>query len=151
TSSGTVATTTSTLTGGVSGVLDQAHSPYLVTSNINVPVGQTLTLLPGVVIKMGTGLNFTVNGTLLSRGVSTNPVVITSIQDSSIGGDSIGNGSTGVPGQWGAFSLNNVSAATQLNSTVLRFGQQISLSSATPVFNQVTISSMSIRAAVMDV
>ena len=43
------------ISGTLSGTLSISGSPYIATANINVPVGQTLTIDPGVVIKMSGG------------------------------------------------------------------------------------------------
>src|SRR5207302_4491494 len=57
----------------------------------------------------------------------------------------------GAPSQWGNLAFNNSTSATQLSNTTIRFGQQVSLASASPQFNSVTISSMSVRAILADI
>ena len=77
-------------------------SPYVIGS-MRVAAGATLTIDPGVVVKMnGQSTMLTVHGTLAVHGTASNPVVITSVQDDSADGvDSGGDGATsGAPAQW---------------------------------------------------
>src|SRR5438128_2089130 len=79
-----------------------AGSPYIVDGGLFINSGATLTIRPGVVVKMnGQGSNIAVGGTLSAVGTPTERIVFTSIQDDSIAGDSGGDGPTvGQPGQW---------------------------------------------------
>src|SRR5262249_47051815 len=114
--------------------------------------GLTLTLEAGVILKMAPGTQFSVDGTLISQGSSDAPVYITSQADDSIGGDTAGDGPTsGARGQWNLLQFRNSTSATQLSNTIIRFGQQITLTNASPQFNNVTISSMSGTALVADI
>jgi Right handed beta helix region len=98
--SGTVYSTN--VTWAVSG------SPYVVSS-MRVAAGATLTIDPGVVVKMNGQLTMlTVNGQILANGTAASPIVITSVQDDSADGiDSGGDGATvGAPGQWYSINLD---------------------------------------------
>ncbi len=55
-----------------------AHSPYIVTGNVLVQSGVTLTLEPGVVVKFDSALSMQIDGTLLARGTSDNNITFTS-------------------------------------------------------------------------
>jgi hypothetical protein len=132
------------LAGDLPAVLDVLHSPYIATADITVPIGQTLVLQPGTVIKMSKGTNFNVNGTLLSQGTSASPVMITSLSDDSALGDTNKDGpSQGAPGDWNILTFGNGSPSSQLAHTRISFGAQVSLFGASPQFNTVTISTMS--------
>jgi hypothetical protein len=64
------------VSGIVSGTWTSASSPYIVTNNLTVPSGQTLTLQPGVTVIMGQGLSLDVAGTLAAVGTATEPITI---------------------------------------------------------------------------
>src|SRR2546426_847044 len=72
-----------------------AGSPYLIDGRIQVQSGITLTLQPGVVVKVlvegessfqGTG-SITIYGSLRAVGTETTPIVFTSSRDDNNGGD----------------------------------------------------------------
>jgi hypothetical protein len=70
-----------------------ANSPYVVTSDVNVPAGVTLNIEGGVLVKFtqpSTTLN--VEGTLNTFGRDLALVIFTSYKDDSIGGDTNGDG-----------------------------------------------------------
>ncbi|MCK5941282.1 MAG: hypothetical protein KAI24_04860 [Planctomycetes bacterium] len=72
---------------------------------ISVPSGQTLTVQPGAIVKVGGCL--LVSGDLQAVGTPTQPIVWTSIEDDSFGGDTNGNGALTVParGDWDTIEL----------------------------------------------
>jgi len=77
-------------------------SPYIVQHDITVVAGATLTIEPGVIVK----LNFTGNssieagifvyGAIKAEGTSADKIYFTSLEDDSIGGDTNGNGSVAI-------------------------------------------------------
>ncbi len=96
-------------------------SPYIVTSDIVVNSGKTLTIGGGVVVKMGSSSSMrrmTVNGTLDCQGSSGNEVVFTSLRDNSVGGVT-GTGNP-VGGDWGQILLNT--GTTNLHHVIMRYG-----------------------------
>ena len=56
------------VTGSVSGTWDIDGSPYYITENVTVPVGDTLKINPGVQVKAHQSTRLTVVGTLLAIG-----------------------------------------------------------------------------------
>ncbi|HVO33391.1 MAG TPA: right-handed parallel beta-helix repeat-containing protein, partial [Elusimicrobiota bacterium] len=129
------------IAGNLSGTLTLSGSPYEATGSVTVPAGQTLAIEPGVLIMMSPNTTFTVDGALLAPGASAAPIIFSSLQEGT---------TQAAPGQWGALQFNNSTSATQLSYTIIRFGQQVQLSNASPQLNQVTISSMSIVAVASD-
>jgi hypothetical protein len=58
-----------------------AASPYIVTGNVVIPAGKTLTIEPGVIVKFAGYYSLKVNGTLRALGSPTNRIVFTSGAD----------------------------------------------------------------------
>jgi hypothetical protein len=52
-----------------------ANSPYVISNNITVASGVTLTIEPGVTLLFNQGLGMTINGRLLAEGTSENGIV----------------------------------------------------------------------------
>jgi len=64
-----------------------ADSPYIVTGNILVEEGVTLTIEPGVVVKFDLGKAMQIDGELVARGTEAEPIVFTSNQPTPAPGD----------------------------------------------------------------
>jgi hypothetical protein len=82
-----------------------AGSPYILNGNVTVDVGATLTIEPGVVVKLnGSYRSINVSGKIIAIGRPDNGILITSAQDDApaAGGDTNGDGTatTPAPGQW---------------------------------------------------
>jgi len=101
-----------------------AQSPFVLDGNVQVAAGATLTVEPGVVVKLnGTFRTLTVSGTLTAVGTSANRITFTSIQDDSIGGDCGGDGPTsGAPGQWFYISVDSGNANSTFDYVDVRYG-----------------------------
>ncbi len=65
------------VSGNQSGTWTLANSPYLVTGEITIPSGQTLTIEPGVEVNFQGHFKFTVNGTLLAAGTENDNILFT--------------------------------------------------------------------------
>ena len=64
-----------------------AGSPYIVTGNILVKEGVTLTIEPGVVVKFDLGKAMQIDGELIARGTEAEPIIFTSNQFEPAPGD----------------------------------------------------------------
>lgn len=63
-----------------------ADSPYVMTGNVTVGAGVTLTIEPGVVVKGDSALRqLMVSGSLIAEGTSANRITFTSTSDSASG------------------------------------------------------------------
>lgn len=100
-------------------------SPYILNGNVTVSSGVTLTVQPGVVVKLnGASRTITVNGTLSAVGSSSARITFTSYQDDTVGGDSNGDGAatTGAVGQWYRIRLLGSSDQNELDFVDVRYG-----------------------------
>lgn len=99
--------------------------PYIV-GNITVGLGQTLTLKPGVILKMSDRFSngaITIKGKLIAHGTPEAKIYITSLRDDSIGGDTNGDGTVTLPAprNWNAIFLEGGSIA-DFKETIVRYG-----------------------------
>jgi RHS repeat-associated protein len=102
-----------------------AGSPYILDGNVTVAAGVTLTIDPGVVVKLnGTSRQLRVSGTLKALGSASAPITFTSYQDDTAGGDSNGDGAatSGAPGQWYSIYVASGGSGTELKFVNVRYG-----------------------------
>ncbi|OGF69647.1 hypothetical protein A3C73_04375 [Candidatus Giovannonibacteria bacterium RIFCSPHIGHO2_02_FULL_44_11] len=103
-------------------VWKEINSPYVV-SGVSIAMGATLTIEPGVVVKMSNAtVRFEVSGTLIANGTPDKKIYFTSISDDEAGGDTNGDGSNTSPqaGNWVHIVFNEGSTG-QFASTVVRY------------------------------
>lgn len=92
-------------------------------SLITVPASLTLTVAPGVTLKMEGIGNFSIAGTLLCPGTVDDPIVFTSIHDDSVLGDTANDGATvGQAGDWRGLAFFNTSSSSSLSGCHIIFG-----------------------------
>jgi len=126
----------------------------LVNTIMDVNFGSTLTIDPGVIIKMGIVSqgpfqhSWQVSGAIDANGSVSEPIVFTSIRDDDFGNplDSNNDGSLTVPGRrnWNYFKFKDVSddALNQLDWCIFRYGGYsgtgVDIETASPTFNNCT-------------
>ena len=102
----------------------QGHKTYIVTDNLTLASGATLTIDAGAVVKFQSLKMLTVNSgaTLIANGTRSSPVVFTSIKDDDFGGDTNGDGNSSVaqPGDWE--EIRNNGGTIKFEHVQLRYG-----------------------------
>ena len=89
------------------------------SSDLRIPSGTSLTILPGVTVKMGEGVSiYADEGVLIAEGTSSKSIIFTSTHDDSHGGDLDANGSTitPMPGDW-----DNIGVSGTNNNTIFKY------------------------------
>ncbi len=117
---------------------------FAVDTSVTVDAADTLELRQGTIFKwQGLNRSMNVNGALIVEGTGLEPVVLTSIHDDSIGGDTQNNGAATAPapGQWGALMISNPSPSVVENLR-LRYGGG---AGSTVALNSAQASARSVR------
>jgi len=111
-----------------------ASNPVYVTADVTIQNGARLNILPGTIVYVSAGASVIVqNGALDAAGTAAAPIVFTS--------NSISQGLPATPGSWGQIRFLDATddANTALQYVTIRFGQGISVSAASPTFNNVSL------------
>ncbi|MCX6033147.1 MAG: right-handed parallel beta-helix repeat-containing protein [Chloroflexi bacterium] len=102
-----------------------AGSPYVMTCDIYIHQGVTLTVEPGVVVKVrDAGGQISVDGVLAAVGTAAQPIIFTSYKDDTAGGDTNGDGSatTPAPGDWRVLIFGGWGGGGVLQHAEVRYG-----------------------------
>jgi uncharacterized repeat protein (TIGR01451 family) len=98
-------------------------NPYVVTSSIYIPPGVTLTVLPGVVVKLkDPDYQIYVDGALSAVGTSGQPIIFTSYHDDTAGGNTDGGTIAPAPGDWRRLNFTSMSTGSILQHVEVRYG-----------------------------
>ena len=91
-------------------------------NSLTVPAKVTLTLGAGTIIKAESCTALNVAGSLVANGTSASPVILTSLRDDSVGGDTNGDGGATMPspGDWTGVQLEGGGTAS-LEWTSIRY------------------------------
>ena len=122
-----------------------AQSPYEVTNDVTVESGATLTIEPGVAVYFDPATNLIVgSGALRALGTAGAPIMFTSVKEL--------NAASPAPGDWGAlrFLPGTIAATTIVEHAQIRYGNGISIQSASPTLNYLAISDNAGPAISMD-
>ena len=100
-------------------VIDDPNADGLV-----IMAGAKLTILPGAVIKLGRNTPIAVMGELNIQGSENEPVVITSLKNDAMGGDTNGDGTATIPrpGDWYGIMSNSPAAKINIDYAEISYG-----------------------------
>ncbi|MCH8012064.1 MAG: VCBS repeat-containing protein [Candidatus Marinimicrobia bacterium] len=91
----------------------QAMSPIIITGEVTVNSGVTLTVDPGVTVLLNSGLSLTIDGSLRAIGTVTDSITFTA------------NTATPMPGFWGGVVFNSSSSNDTLEYCKMEYGWQV--------------------------
>ncbi|ETB64228.1 MAG: hypothetical protein O210_OD1C00001G0716 [Parcubacteria bacterium RAAC4_OD1_1] len=98
------------------------NSPYVVSSSINIQKNATLNIEAGVIVKFDTDTYLIVDGALNALGTEEFPVVFTSINDDTVGGDTNDDGeSVGSENDWGSILFKSIDKESRLENSISRY------------------------------
>ncbi|WP_395023991.1 hypothetical protein [Comamonas odontotermitis] len=132
-------TVTGTITGSTT--LRAAQSPYLFQGDVVLDNNATLSIEPGVTVKMAAAASFTLKkGALQAVGTSSLPIKITSAAATPAAGDWR---------QW-RFTAGTNNSLTQLGYVTIEYGSGVAIEGASPVINNTAINQHSGPAITID-
>ena len=111
------------LSGSIAADATWGGGPFVMMGGgVNVLTGKTLTLQPGTVLK-AIGVELDVAGTLNAQGTEANPIILTTIKDDDVGGDTNGddNATSPAPGSWEGIDFASGSSASVLDEAEVRW------------------------------
>lgn len=113
---------TGTLTSADAAWSPACASAYVLDQTVVVPAGVTLSIAAGSVVKGAAGAQLVVAGRLVAAGTSTRPVVLTSLRDDSVGGDTNADGQLTTPktSDWNGVVVRS-GAAADIDQATLRY------------------------------
>ena len=128
--------------------LKNGNSVWLVEA-LTIEAGVTLSITPGTVVKLNSGVLVRDRGTFNIIGEENNPIILTSFKDDSVGGDSNGddNSTTAAPGDWNNINYFKGSLGSIQHVEIKYAGAfgngSIYISSSTVTLDDVTIDQSS--------
>ena len=110
---------------------------YVEDSDITINAGVTMTIDPGVIVKLEGDADLNIDGRLVANGTSGQPIILTSYRDDSAGGDSNADGFTGPgPEDWGGIVLEKdpYLPPSELSQVTIRYGGETSYAADFPIW-----------------
>ncbi len=98
--------------------------PYLISGQMTISSGASLTIEPGTIFKMQSGSSIKVDGTLLAVGTESKKIIFTSYRNDLAGGDTNQDGDSTLPapGDWVGFLFSgSATAASTLNHCIVEY------------------------------
>jgi hypothetical protein len=104
---------------------------YVVKGDVIIAAKATLTIDAGTVIKFDTDSRLEAAGAIIASGTTTNPVLLTSLRDDAVGGDTNGDGAATIPtpGDWSGVDAEP-GAFLSMNAVRLSYGSAVSAQDA---------------------
>ncbi|MDD3794293.1 MAG: hypothetical protein PHI37_05760 [Candidatus Gracilibacteria bacterium] len=105
------------------GTLDTSQQSITMIDNGILPINKTLTIAPGSVIKMASGISFNVKGRLIAEGEPSNKIIFTSVNDNTAG-EALGNGNP-TKGSWLYIYINGAGTnGSIIDNAIIRYAGQ---------------------------